>query len=95
MDSVGNIGSRKRVAGNHYSAEEQALDQIAKEVGRNIVAKFQRIKKMFLNRQSQGLLQEDLPELKHVKLGWRNLKNNRKKWKIMLIVNLLQRVGLL
>jgi len=32
MDSVGNIGSRKRVAGNHYSAEEQALDQIAKEV---------------------------------------------------------------
>lgn len=34
MDSVGNIGSRRRAAtGNHYSAEEQALDQIAKEVG--------------------------------------------------------------
>ena len=35
MDSVGNIGSRKRVTGNHYSAEEQALDQIAKEVCSN------------------------------------------------------------
>lgn len=32
MESLGNIGSRRRVAGNHYSAEEQALDQIAKEV---------------------------------------------------------------
>lgn len=32
MDSVGNIGSRRRATGNHYSAEEQALDQIAKEV---------------------------------------------------------------
>ena len=32
MDNVGNIGSRRRAAGNHYSAEEQALDQIAKEV---------------------------------------------------------------
>lgn len=31
MESLGNIGSRRRVAGNHYSAEEQALDQIAKE----------------------------------------------------------------
>lgn len=33
MDNVGSIGSRRRAAGNHYSAEEQALDQIAKEVG--------------------------------------------------------------
>lgn len=32
MESLGNIGSRKRITGNHYSAEEQALDQIAKEV---------------------------------------------------------------
>lgn len=32
MDTVGSIGSRKRTAGNHYTAEEQALDQIAKEV---------------------------------------------------------------
>ena len=32
MDSVGNIGSRRRVAGNLYTAEEQALDIIAKEV---------------------------------------------------------------
>nr|CAH0100526.1 unnamed protein product [Daphnia galeata] len=39
MDSVGNIGSRKRVAGNHYSAEEQALDQIAKEAESRLVAR--------------------------------------------------------
>ena len=33
MDSLGNVGSRKRAnVGNHYSAEEQALDAIAKEV---------------------------------------------------------------
>ncbi|KAI9565189.1 putative leucine-rich repeat flightless-interacting protein 2 isoform X1 [Daphnia sinensis] len=39
MENVGNIGSRKRVAGNHYSAEEQALDQIAKEAESRLVAR--------------------------------------------------------
>ncbi len=42
MDSVGNIGSRKRVAGNHYSAEEQALDQIAKEVFTELIKTLKR-----------------------------------------------------
>ena len=33
MDNVGNVGSRRRATGNsNYSAEEQALDAIAKEV---------------------------------------------------------------
>lgn len=55
MENVGNIGSRKRVAGNHYSAEEQALDQIAKEVcGVNFTGKFL-VQCIHLYRQSLGL----------------------------------------
>jgi len=41
MDNVGNIGSRRRAAGNHYSAEEQALDQIAKEAESRLAARRQ------------------------------------------------------
>lgn len=41
MDNVGSIGSRRRAAGNHYSAEEQALDQIAKEAESRLAARRQ------------------------------------------------------
>jgi len=41
MDSVGNIGSRRRVAGNSYTAEEQALDIIAKEAESRLAARRQ------------------------------------------------------
>jgi len=41
MDSVGNIGSRRRVAGNLYTAEEQALDIIAKEAESRLAARRQ------------------------------------------------------
>lgn len=42
MDSLGNVGSRKRAnVGNHYSAEEQALDAIAKEAESRLAARRQ------------------------------------------------------